>query len=433
MWNIVLTLNGLDYVLRGDDLVVVGTPESLARLRPALTPQPAGEVQIYPVQSNPTEIQALLQSQFGGRERVTITAFDTLGLVSVRGTAAQQARVADILARFDRRPAVPVRRAYTLSYAEAEVLAEVLRETVTLPEEGEQSAQTPPTQGATTPAGATTPPQEAAPESAAGAASFVASGDLTIAADPRTNRLIVTAPVELQEEIAELIAELDQPEQQVNIQVRIQEVTADTAGRLGVDLTAGVGNFSATLFGGDDTSGLNFVFDAQRAVTGFNLGATLDAFERQGLSRRVDDSNLTVLNNGTATLQSGGTIFISIPGAEQNIERTIPYGVQLNLTPQITNSDDVILDVGARVETILSETENPNFLNLSTRNLTSRVTLAPGQTVVLGGLFQNELRSTVRSVPGLSSVPIIGGLFTNRSSQGVNTELLVIVTTSVLE
>jgi type IV pilus assembly protein PilQ len=436
VWDIVLTLNGLEYVLRDNNLVVVGPPEALAGLQPQESPSQPRVARTYAINGNPTELQALLESQFPAGSGVVISAFDELKLISVRATVPQQERVRETLDRFDQSGAVSVRRTYALSYARAEELAEVLETTLTSSDGGAIPASTPTADeagGTTTPDAAPSTTPEPAAAGGTETAATVSADQLSVAADVRSNRIVVTAPTSIQRDIAALIEELDQPERQVNVQVRIQEVTTDVTERLGIDLTAALGNFTTTLFSGDDTSGLGFIFDAQRAITGFNLGAVLDAFERQGLSRRVDDSNLTVLNNGEASLQAGGTIFISIPGGEQNIERTIPYGVQIDLSPQITSSNEILLDVEGRVEAIISETDNPNFLQLSTRNLNSRVSLQPGQTIVLGGLLQNEVTDTGRSVPGLGDIPVLGSLFSTSVSSEINTELLVIVTASVLE
>ena len=443
VWDIVLTLNGLEYVLRGDNIVVVGPPETLAGLRP----QQSGEevmTKTYPVSNSPTELQALLESQFPPGSGVVVTAFEELGLVSVQGTEAQQAKAETTLTEFDRTAATPVRRAYTLSHAKAEDLAAVLRATVTAPDNAQggaspSTAQQPTQVGAgnairqalTDTLGSDT--SSAATQSGEGAAT-AAEGQFSIAADVRSNRVIVTAPANVQRDIAALIEELDKAERQVNVQVRIQEVSSDVTERLGVDLTSAISGFTTKLFDGE-SSALNFVFDAQKAVSGFNLGAVLDAYESQGLSRRVDDSNLTVLNNGEAKIQSGGSIYISIAGngSVQNIERTIEYGVQLTLSPQITNNNEVILNVDGRVDTPVSDLTNPNLLQLTTRNLTSRVTLAPGQTIVLGGLFQNQLTDSTDKVPVLGDVPIVGNLFTQNNKRKTDTELLVIVTANVLE
>lgn len=453
VWDIVLTLNGLEYVLREDDIVVVGPPATLTGLRPRQStarPIPtvsrtyrinlgsSSEAGTAPNESSGSleQLAVYLRSQFPQGSGVSVTAFEQLGLLSVSATVAQQARAAQLLEPFTQIDEITVRRTYSLSYARAEDIAVILRSSGPAAPATPDTTTTDSTSDLTGPTFRDTTTSTftpGTPGQAAVPAAFSEGEEVLATPDARTNSVIVVAPERIQAEVRNIIAELDQPERQVNVQVRIQEVTSDVTERLGIDLTAAVGNFATTLFSGDETSGLGFIFDAQRAVSGFNLGAVLDAFERQGLSRRVDDSNITVLNNGEASLQAGGTIYISIPGGEQNIERTIPYGVQIDLNPQITNNNEVILSVTGKVDAVLSDTNDPGFLNLSTRNLNSRVSLKPGQTVVLGGLLQNQLTDTTRKVPGLGDVPVIGNLFSTSSVTDSSTELLVIVTASVLE
>ena len=442
VWDIVLTLNGLEYVLRGDNIVVVGPPETLAGLQPKQNSEIPRVAVTYPVNSNPSQLKTLLESQFPAGSGVTVTAFDELGLLSVRGTAAQQNRVQETLNRFDRSKVVQVRRIYPLSYARASNLAGVLLGTIfstnTLGSSEQRTvSDLCSSEGNTSQAAATSSTNASADTTGTSTAANgpEAQNPLSISADSRTNRLIVTAPVSTQEEIKRLIDTLDKPEQQVNVQVRIQEVSSDVNDRLGINLSSALGNFTSTTFSGDDNSGLSFVFDAQKAISGFNLGAVLDAFERQGLSRKVDDSNLTVLNNGVATLQAGGTIYISIPsaGGTENITRDINYGVLVGFSPQITNNNEVILDVCARVDTPLTELTDPQLQNIGTRKLNSRVSLAPGQTIALGGLLQNQRTDTTRKVPGLGDIPVAGNLFKTNVTEETNTELLVIVTANVLE
>ncbi len=455
VWDIVLTLNGLEYVLRGDDIVVVGPPEVLAGLQPQRNNRQPTVVRSYSIpttdetsgnaDSAPSgsgsdnsvdQLATYLTNQFPRGSGVSVTAFDQLGVLSVRASAAQQTRIAELLRPFNRADEAKVRRTYALSYARAEEMANILTASTSAVPASPATRTTESTStvtGSTANDVTTSASTPSTPGQAPVAAAFPEGEEILATPDPRTNSVIVLAPERIQDEVVRIIAELDQPEREVNVQVRIQEVTSDVTERLGIDITSAVGNFSTSLFSGDETSGLSFIFDAQRAVSGFNLGAVLDAFERQGLSRRVDDSNITVLNNGEASLQAGGTIYISIPGGEQNIERTIPYGVQIDLTPQIAANNEVLLDVTGRVEAVISETDNPNYLELSTRNLTSRVSLKPGQTVVLGGLLQNESTDTTRKVPGLGDVPIVGNLFSTNSASESSTELLVIVTANVLE
>lgn len=437
VWDIVLTLNGLEYVLRGDNIVVVGPPEALAGLQPKQNNREPSVAVTYRVNSTPSELRVLLESQFPSGSGVTVEAFDELSLISVQGTRAQQVRVQETLNRFDRSTVTQVRRIYTLSYARATNLAGVLLGTIFATNTLGSSEQRTVTDLCSSDEPATSVAATESSTNTAGTTPAEGSGEaetpsLSISADPRTNRLIVTAPVSIQEEIEALIETLDQPERQINVQVRIQEVSGTASDQLGINLTAALGNFSTTLFSGD--GGLNFIFDAQKAVTGLNLGAILDVFEDQGLSRRVDDSNMTVLNNGVATLQAGGTQYNYIVNAEGEVVRdAIDYGVIVGFAPQITNNNEVSLDICARVDIPSLRDEEGRIIDFSTRRANSRVTLAPGQTVVLGGLLQNQQSSTNRKVPGLGDIPVVGNLFSTNATTETDTELLVIVTSNVLE
>ncbi len=438
VWDIVLTLNGLEYVLRSDNIVVVGPPEVLASLQPQQDEAEPSTTVTYTVNSPPSQLQTLLESQFPAGSGVSVTAFDELKLLSVQGTAAQHILVKDTLERFDRSEVVQVRRIYPLSYARASNLAGVLLGTLFSTNTLGSSEQRTVTDLCTSDASATSTDATDTSTDTAGTTPDGNSEDensknpLSISADPRTNRLIVTAPVRVQEQVEALIEALDQPERQVNVQVRIQEISTTASEQLGVNLTAALGNFSTTLFSGD--GGLNFIFDAQKAVTGFNLGAILDVLEQQGLSRRVDDSNLTVLNNGVAKLQSGGTQYNYVVNADGEVTRdAIDYGVIVGFAPQITNDNEVSLDVCARVDIPNLRDDQGRIIDFTTRRANSRVTLEPGQTVVLGGLMQNQQSSTSRKVPGLGDVPVLGNLFSTNLTTDNTTELVVIVTSNVLE
>lgn len=401
VWDLVLTLNDLDYLLQANDVVVVGTTESLARLRaPESVAQPSTEPivqRFYRVNNDVEQVVAVLQRAVAG---IDVEALPGTGALVVAGTQAQQDDVAAVLAEFDR-PAdvVPLeQRTYFLSNATAADLATTLQATGVVATQDDEEA------GGTL-------------------------DTFTVVPEVRTNSLIVTGTAAVQARLADLIAELDRPQPQVNIQVRIQEITRRSALNLGIDWTTGFGNLSATVLGG----GLNFIFDTTQVISSLNVLAVLDALETQGLTRRVDDSNLTVLNNGTGTIQSGGEIFITLAGANENIERTIPYGVQIEVTPRITADGRVTLEIDASVDDVLSTTNDPSFLNLSSRNVTTTVTVEPGETLLLGGLLQSQLNVTRERLPIIGSIPLIGDLLGRTVTEEDNTDLLLVVTALILD
>ena len=408
VWDIVLTLNGLDYRLLDNDVIVVGPTAAIAGLgqgQVATETEADGqprEQRFYRVSNNPNDLAMIISRAVPG---VAIEALESVSTLSVTATEEQHEQVRSTLDQFDTTAeVVPIElRTYRLNHADAVELAAVLEATsgsiiseVSQAEGGPQGDQ---------------------------------GRNFRVTAEPRTNSLIVAATGPVQARVAELIPQLDVPQRQVNVQVRIQEINRSSAVNLGINLDAGVGMFTASIL---DT-GLRFVFDSATALTSLNVGAVLDALETQGLSRRVDDSTITVLDNVTGSVQAGGTIYITIPGASENIERTIPYGVQVDVTPRIAADGSVTLDVVARVEDVLSTTNDPSFLELSTRAVTSTVALEPGQTVLLSGLMQNQFVETTNRVPILGSIPVIGGLFGTTVTEQNDTELLVIVTADVLE
>ncbi len=348
---------------------------------------------IYRVENEPAQVATILRRVVPGARVEALPGTNALIIVA---TEANHEAVTDALLEFDAPEDVVQleQRTYFLSNARANDLAGVLQGTLRGDDE-----------------------------------EGIRLEDTTVVAEPRTNSLIVTGSAAVQRRFAGLIDELDRPQRQVNIQVRIQEITRSAALTLGIDWNAGFGNMSAQILSG----GLGFIFDTTQVISSLNVLAVLDALESQGLTRRVDDSNITVVDAGLGRIQSGGTIFITLPGANQNIERTIPYGVQIDVSPRIAADGRITLDVDASVEDVLSTTADPTFLELSTRNVTTVVSVEPGQTVLLGGLLQNSLSLTRRQIPVLGSLPLVGDLFSQNITEEDSVDLLIILTAQIIE
>jgi type IV pilus assembly protein PilQ len=439
IWDILITQEKLDYVLQENDVVVIGTPDTIASLKtqPVVAAVADEQTQeFFRVNNDPKDVAAIVERAVPG---VVVEAFESVKSIAVTGTAAQLSQVKTVLNQLDS-PITKIpyeRRVYKLDNAQAASgdipdpsdpaktikvigLAETLAQTF---EGVEVTVQ----QDAVAPAAAA---NGAAAPAAVNAPAQSETAKPTIVADARTNSLIVTAPAEVQAQIATVIAELDVPQPQINVQVRIQEMTRTAGETLGIDWSAGLGNFSFKTL--EDS--VNFIFDAQQAISGLNIGATLDALERQGLSRRVDDANVTVLNNGKVTLQSGGTIYVLIPGVDSNIERTIPYGVLIQVSPRLNNNGQIVISVAARLDLLPTEgLTDKSLINLSSRNIQSTVTVEPGQTVLLGALFTNQATSSTKGVPILSTIPIIGSAFNRSETNKSDGELLLVLTADVVE
>ena len=467
IWQILISLNGLDYELLSNDVIIVGTVDTISRFNerepqplvedvpePVVEAPPVLEQRFYRVAGDTTELASALATV--GPD-ASVAPFPTIQTISVRATALEHNAVATALQEIDiveeepeeviavvepvvEEPEViaepepepePVikyaeteQRVYRLSNAVAEDISAILQQS-TEAQTPEVDSQAQAETGIAVPPGASLETLEDGTK--------LITPEVGVVADQRTNSLIIQATVEQHQAFGALIPQLDIAQKQVNVQVRIQEIKKSTVQSLGMDLSGGFGNFSATLL---DT-GLNFVFDAQRAISGLNIGAVLDTYETQGLSRRVDDTNLTVLDNGSGTMQSGGVITVvdrSNNGGDGGDVKSleIPYGVQITVNPRIGNDGRITMTVQAKVEDLLSPLDSTD-IQRSTNSVESLISLEPGQTVLLGGLFRNKFKENIQGTPILSSIPVIGSAFSTTTVEEDESELLLIVTANVIE
>ncbi|MFZ8814190.1 MAG: secretin N-terminal domain-containing protein [Thermus aquaticus] len=371
--------------------------------------------QVPPPQAEAT-VRKLYPLRFADAEKVApFLAREVPGIVvqpvpgqpvlSVRGTAKQLSEVESLLAQIDRAPeqGPPIfQRTFQLSNAKAKDLVQVLQEAL-------KAKAAPPAQG-----------QRGNPTPTA-----------TVVADERTNTLIVTGTAEDLALVEGLIPRLDQAVPQVNLRVRIQEVQSNLTRSLGLKWnTIAGGNVVASIL----DSGLSLIFDSTRSLAALNIVATLDALQRQGLSRALRDVNQTVLNNQTARLQSGET-FLVRRVVENRVER-VPFdiGIIVEGTPQITADGQILLNIRAEVSGNVQRNPVDGDVDRFTKQVvTTTLRVRDGQTVVLGGLTSQENTQTVQGVPLLMDIPLIGELFKQRTGETTDRELLVVITADILK
>ena len=350
---------------------------------------------------DPAKLASFLAKEVPG---IQVSQVPGQKVLIVKGTEEQQQEVQSILSKVDIPPETgpPIfQRTFSLSNAKAADLAKVLQAalkakgiTATQGQQGEQAVA------------ATTNPE------------------VSIVADERTNTLIVTGTAEQLKIVEELIPQLDKPVEQVNVQVRIQEVSSSALHNLGLNWEVAGGNLVATLA----DAGLSLIFDSTRSLAALNIGATLTALEKQGLSRRVNDSNLTVLNNQTGKIQSGYTFFIR-KVKDGQVEK-VPYdaGVIVEVTPQVTNNGEIVLKIHTEVSDILERNPVDGDVDKLSKQVSDTILrVKDGETVVLGGLIKNTQTQSKQGIPLLSDIPVIGMLFSQTSFESNDSELIIVI------
>lgn len=235
-------------------------------------------------------------------------------------------------------------------------------------------------------------------------------------------------------------------EQQVMLRVRIAEVRRNIVKQLGIsgvigesDAVTSIGGALVTpLTGGGVTGPIaqtnQIRFGLFPGSPFHNAALALDVLEQEGLVRTLAEPNLTALSGEGANFLAGGEIPVPA-GVDQNGNIVIEFrdfGVSLGFVPTVLSSGRINLHVATEV----SEIDNTNAITLlgatipgfTTRRAETTVELPSGGALVIGGLLENNFDNTVRGIPGLTDIPVLGALFRSTNFLQDETELIVTVT-----
>jgi pilus assembly protein CpaC len=178
-----------------------------------------------------------------------------------------------------------------------------------------------------------------------------------------------------------------------------------------------------------------FVFNAKE-----NLGGVVRALSNKGLFQSLAEPNLIATNGKEASFLAGGEYPYPVvqSGSGTNAVTIIfkEFGVRLTFTPTVLSGDLIHLKVKPEVSSL-------DFANavtidgfrvpaLSTRRTETEVELRDGQTFAIAGLMNNTLTSTMGKIPGIGDIPILGLLFKSKAHQKNQTELVVMITPSIV-
>lgn len=226
--------------------------------------------------------------------------------------------------------------------------------------------------------------------------------------------------------------------QQVLLEVRFAEVTRGVAKQLGIN---SVNWQSSGSSGGVAVAPdlQNSPFVGQVQIGRPDLGFQIDALERQGMARTLAQPNLIALSGQTANFLAGGEFPVPAgvqPGAGGAIPfvqiEFKPFGVSLAFTPTVLADGVINLVVAPEVSQLDREASIQlggfNIPGLRVRRARTSLELRDGQSFAMAGLIRAEFEDTVRAVPLLGRIPIIGALFRSSGFRNNETELVIMVT-----
>lgn len=286
------------------------------------------------------------------------------------------------------------------------------------------------------------------------------SDQTVIQADENTNAVILTGTPDQLDGLESIIRKLDIRRAQVLVEAIIAELSTDRARELGVQFAVdGSEDDSAaglTSFGDSSSNIVSIAANPESIGSGLSIGAVSDdaGETRFGVLLRAlasdSDNNilstpsLVTLDNQEAEIVVGQNVpFITgqFTGQEvgdtggrspfQTIERQ-DVGLTLKVKPQINEGNTVQMDIEQEVSNIAETAEAASDLVTNTRSLTTTVLIEDGQTLVLGGLIDDTVRTRQEKVPLLGDIPLLGRLFSYESTSTAKQNLMIFLQPRIL-
>lgn len=299
-----------------------------------------------------------------------------------------------------------------------------------------------------------------------------------IQADPSTNAVVITASPEIYRSLQSVVQKLDVRRAQVMVEAVIAEVSSNKAAELGVQWLfdgspGGVGPVGAVTYSGSrggnllqlgalassaksgtaaSTAALGSALGGMEgALVGIgrfnsstlNFAALIRALDGNSDTNVLSTPSLVTLDNEEAEIVVGQTVpFITgsfsstgtgatgVSNPFQTIKRE-NVGISLKVTPQINEGNSVKLTILQKVDS-LSAVAGAVDLTTNTRSVKTTVLVDDGKMIVLGGLIQDNVTESVKKLPLLGDLPLIGWLFSHKSTQKVKTNLMVFLKPTIL-
>ncbi|KAA3625853.1 MAG: type IV pilus secretin PilQ [Proteobacteria bacterium] len=295
-------------------------------------------------------------------------------------------------------------------------------------------------------------------------------GSVTV--DARTNTLLVQDTRGKIREVRKLIAQLDRPVRQVLIETRIVEANDDFSRNIGArlgftrvtenarfpgasDSNIGTVIGSASLEDNDlvrsggsvgDRAGVSvdlsadgqggqsaasYAFTLAKAGAGFShlIDLEISALEAEGTGKVIANPRLLTTDQNQARIEQGQerVFTTSVLGEGSVVTKKAVLG--LTVTPQITPDDRLVLDVFVTKDSFAAADDT----TINTKQIRTKVLLDNGETVVIGGIYEQSQSESTTKVPLLGDIPLLGALFRKRNKFDNRTELLIFLTPRILD
>lgn len=281
--------------------------------------------------------------------------------------------------------------------------------------------------------------------------------NVDIQADEDTNALIITAPPDEMRSILSVVEQLDIRRAQVLVEAIIAELSTDNSSQLGVNFAVdgsevdrpvaytNLGGATQALVGTIASEGTSLSQGLSLALGRFgsdsvNFGFLLSAIASDTDNNILSTPTLVTMDNQEAEIVVGQNVpFVTgqqLSSSNDNPFQTIErqdIGISLKVKPQINEGDNIKMEIEQEVSDV-STTAVTGATDITTnkRSIKTTVLVEDGQTLVLGGLIDDQINDTRSKVPFLGDIPLLGSLFRYRTSSKTKRNLMVFLHPTIL-
>lgn len=269
--------------------------------------------------------------------------------------------------------------------------------------------------------------------------------------DEKLNTLVIRDSAENIQIAEKLIASQDLVEPEVMLEVEVMEINRRNLEEIGIryptQASVGVQGKSTTTDGVVTTTpGRLTIAELKNFNSGLGVFTITDPVLALNLLQQNTDTNLLanpkirVKNRDKAKIHVGDKIPVltSVANSTGFVSQTVSYievGIKLDVEPTILLQDQVAIKVGLEVSNVTDQIKTDSGVlayTIGSRNANTTLQLKDGETQILAGLFKDDEQKISNSVPGISSLPLIGRFFANKNNDKRKNEIVLLITPRIL-
>lgn len=271
----------------------------------------------------------------------------------------------------------------------------------------------------------------------------LASGEQTeergiITVDERTNAIIAYQTQERLAELSKIVSQLDTPVRQVMIEARIVEASVDYEKELGVrwggerrgsSTHYNINNAFVDLGANNASSGVGIGFLSGKT----RLDLELSAMEKTGNGEVVSQPKIITSDKETAKIMKGSEVPYQEASSSGATSTSFKQAaLSLEVTPYITPDNRILMEVRVTKDAPDFQKAINGVPPIDKNELSAKVIVVDGETIVIGGVFQKVQKESLEKVPVLGDIPGLKGLFRRKMRRDDKTELLVFITPRIM-